>query len=235
MRRLLGLGAWMLMLLTQAACEGANINGPDQWFVSVLETGDGGSPSIAVGDTVTLSAIARQYNFGPSPGANSDSESPRFRWTVADTSVAHVSQLGTVQAVSPGWTRIQVMFTGPHGGQSSFALIQVVPRTSLVTITLSRDTIFVGDTVRAVGRALDAVGQPVAGAVLQVGADQRLTSLGAEGTSVTSPIGSQMVAPVTVIYRANVAGTIEIDALRPYVRFSQELTARVNLVVLPRP
>lgn len=234
MRRLIGISAYVLVLFAQLACRSDSINSPNSWFVYVLQPGDGAAPFLAVGDTITYTASAQEFNFGITPATDSHQEPLLFRWSSADAAVVQVDQFGVVRAVAPGLTRIQADFTGPHGGRSSAAPIQVVPRTSVVTVTLSRDTVFVGDTVRAVGRALDSAGRPVAGAVLRVAADQRLTTLGAEGTTIAGPGGYRAtVSPVTVIYRADIAGVVEVVALRPYLRFSQTLEARANLIVLP--
>lgn len=249
MRRLLGISTCTLALLVQAACASDSITGANQWVVSEIIPGDGGGQYLAIGDTVTLSASAREYDLAIAPGTDSRHEPARFRWSSSDPAVAQVDQYGGVRAIALGSALIQVVFTGQNGGRSASGAIQVVPPTSAVTVSLSQDTITLGDTVRVVGRALGAAGQPVTGAILQVAADnliagtalqasignQRLTVVRVEAATVPSAQGPQKLAPVTVTYRADQAGVVGIDVTRPYLRYSQLLHARANVVVLPRP
>ncbi|MEP6730649.1 MAG: Ig-like domain-containing protein [bacterium] len=117
----------LLVVALQAsllACGGGESAGPAA-IASIQITG--GATSVLIGASTTLTATARDKNGGAVSGAT-------FTWSSAATSVATVSQTGTVTGVAAGTTTISVS----SGGFSASTLVTVTPDNTPASITLSQ-------------------------------------------------------------------------------------------------
>ncbi|WP_420634363.1 Ig-like domain-containing protein [Candidatus Palauibacter sp.] len=107
--------------------------------------------TLAVGDTLRLSAVATDGNGHPVATA-------QFAWSSDDTTVARVDSTGLVTAAGSGMTTIAVS----AGSASASAAITVEQEVSAVTVTPVADTLVVGDTLRLSAVATDSNGRPLA-------------------------------------------------------------------------
>jgi hypothetical protein len=176
----------------------------------------------ALGDTLTLSPVARDRLGSIVPGAS-------LTYSVADSGVAAVGSGSQLRSVAPGQT--QVVVTDPETGIVGTAVVRVVQRAA--TIRLALDTASfdaLGDTVQAAFSAWDRLGAVIANAsatyrstnpsVVAVSADGQASSQnnGSALLIAESADGPADTAQVTVAQRvtAIVLGrdTLSFESLR---------------------
>ena len=110
----------------------------------------------ALGDTVRLSAEARDANGRPVAGA-------AVAWSSNDTSVVTVDAAGLVTAAATG----TAVVTARAGAATGEARVSVQQSVDAVVVTPPAATLSVGDTLRLSAEARDANGHPVAVAVFE--------------------------------------------------------------------
>ena len=196
---------------------------------------------VAVGDTVRLTAEARDANGHAVAGAE-------LAWSSDDESVVMVDEDGVVTAVGNGTAGVTVS----SGGQSASAMVTVEQQVAEVVVTPAADTLVaVGDTVRLTAEARDANGHVVAGAelawssddesVVMVDEDGVVTAVGNGTAGVTVSSGGQSASAMVTVEQqvAEVVVTPAADtlvAVGDTVRLTAEardcgLRGRVGVVV----
>ena len=108
--------------------------------------------SLVVGDTVRLTAEARDANGNPIPGS-------AFVWRTSSEQVAGVDSTGLVRAHGRG----EATITATSGSVSDDALVTVRQDVASVVVSPSDASLVVGDTVRLTAEARDANANPVPG------------------------------------------------------------------------
>lgn len=132
--------------------------------LSCGESATSGDPAVA---RIEASPAALELTIGESRGvtaraldAGGSQLSRRLFWSVADPSVATVTQGGIVTSVAPGTTQLAVS----AGGQSTIVPVTIAGRDpSLVQVTPTTATITVGGTTALTASVLDATGAVVPG------------------------------------------------------------------------
>jgi uncharacterized protein YjdB len=142
---------------------GPNLNDVPGYSISKVIV-DPPSATILIPDTVTaaneisFSAVALGKGGGSLSGI-------RFAWSTSDPSIAVVDSLGVVTPIRPG--TVEVIASAHKTGK---ALLEILPATQTVTVSPTRDTIFVDepivsarDTVRLAAKAYDPFGVQLTG------------------------------------------------------------------------
>jgi Tol biopolymer transport system component len=165
MMRLTGFMLLCLLALTLVGCGGgggSNSNpggNPGVTISSVNLVIPSGTPTVLVGQTAQLSAVARDANGNPVnvPAAN-------FTYTSDNLGVATVSTTGLLTGISKGSANITVRESST--GKTATGLITVdVANTTIASVTLNipsgTPTVLVGQTAQLSAVAKDANGNPV--------------------------------------------------------------------------
>src|SRR5690349_8051660 len=126
---------------------------------------------VEVGDTMVVSAtgwldgLIGMFSYAPILDA---------RWSITPASVARLEPLGPppadsfqqartlVRGVSPG----AAVVTATSSGKSGSTTVHVIPRVAALEVTLSANTVTVGDTLSVTIRLVDQTGAAVTGPVL---------------------------------------------------------------------
>ncbi|WP_423925033.1 Ig-like domain-containing protein [Candidatus Palauibacter sp.] len=165
----------------------------------------------AVGDTVRLSAAARDANGHVVAGAV-------FAWSSSDASVVAVDSAGLVTAVGAGTSEVAAR----SGSVTGTARVSVRPSVDSVVVAPSAvELTAVGDTVRLSAAARDANGHVVAGAVFAwSSSDASVVAVDSAGLVTAVGAGTSEVAARS----GSVTGTARVS-VRPSVAY---------VVVMPR-
>ncbi len=157
--------------------------------------------TITVADRITFSATALGKSGAPLTGM-------RFAWSTSDASIATVDSAGVVTPVRPG--TVEVIASAFKVGK---ATLEILPATQAVTVSPTRDTIFVdepivsaGDTARLTPKAFDPFGQPLTGvAFTWQSSSATVATVDASGNVHATGLGS---ATITVTANGRAATSI---------------------------
>ena len=114
------------------------------------------SPSIVVGATVQLDAVALDAGGEPLSGHS-------FTWQTSDPSIATISTSGLVTGVSAGGPVTITATTDGVSGTSSVTVTSSSEPVASVEVTPASASIIVGGTVQLTATPKDAAGQPLSG------------------------------------------------------------------------
>lgn len=140
--------------------------------------------TLEVGDTITLTAAARNASGSTMPGT-------RMIWTVDDEHVASVDQQrGEVRALAPGETII----TASAGTVSKgVRLVVISRRVAAIQISLPPGSLRVGDSVQLVAKAEDKTHESVSEAVNWMSGDSAVAEISDNGILVAQKPGIALV------------------------------------------
>ena len=186
--------------------------------------------TLAVGDTVWISAEARDAKGEPLP----DSE---VRWETGDASVATVDATGLAGALVRATGQGSTTITARSGPRSGTARVTVVAAVGSVVVTPPEATLAVGDTVRISAEVRDAAGAPIPDAgvkwetgdasVATVDAAGLVRALGRGSSTVTARSG-----PVTGTARVTVvttAGSVVVTPAEPVLTVGDTLPLEAEI------
>jgi alpha-tubulin suppressor-like RCC1 family protein len=139
----------------------------------------------------------------------------RFAWSTSDASIATVDSVGVVTPVRPG--TVEVSASAFKVGK---ATLEILPATEAVTVSPSRDTIFVdepivsaGDTARLTPQAFDPFGQQLTGvAFTWSSSSATVATVDASGNVHATGLGS-----ATITVTANGRAATSIVTVMPLV------------------
>ena len=182
--------------------------------------------TLAVGDTVWISAEVRDAKGEPDPDAV-------VEWETSDASVATVDAAGLVRALGRGSTTI----TARSGAVSGTARVTVLAAAGSVFVTPPEATLAVGDTVRISAEVWDAEGVPIQDAVVEWSTDDAsvatvdaaglVRALGRGSTTITARSGAVSgTARVTVV---TTAGSVVVTPAEPVLTVGDELPLEAEI------
>src|SRR5919202_918307 len=179
------------LLLAAVACGGSS--GPSRPPVaSVTVTASSSGPLTSVGDTLVLTAVARDATGAPIAGV-------AIAFTSSNSAVATVTQGGLVTAVANGVATIHAAAEGKEATLD----VSVAQAVAQVLVTPGSIRVPPGETPLFHASVLDARNHPVAGAPAPVWttSDPSVATIGTDGratVSSTAPDGSTAAAIATV-------------------------------------
>ena len=217
MRRVLAI----LAMIALASCDDEPVFFVSLWFVPA----EGAHTAVMfVRDTATLRALASARGWPTTVRHDSENGAARrFRWTSSDTTVAHVSPDGLVEARATG---VAMLRAEVDGVISDPLALRVSPQVSTLWITPSMAAIRVGDTVAFQIVARDAAGEPLHGILVSV------RTTGALGPSIETPF---LATPGTLHFRAGAVGRAEVFAAAYHGRFPRAIHSDTSVLIVTAP
>ena len=201
----------LCLLLAAVACGGSS--GPARPPVaSVTLTASSAGPLTSLGDSLMLTAVARDASGEPIPGAG-------VVFTSSNAAVATVTQGGLVTAVANGVTTIHAAAEGKEA-TLDVTVAQVVAQ---VLVTPGSIRVPPGETPLFHASPVDARNHPVAGApgTVWTTSDSSVATIGADGratVSSTASDGAMATAVATVgTVSSTAGGLMTVDSTAVYV------------------
>lgn len=141
-------------------------------------------PTIHVGDTLSLTAVARDADGEPI----TDSVPT---WSSSNADVLAITPAGRARAVAPGTATLRAT----AGAKFDAATVQVLPaQVGSIEFLTARSSFVVGDTITFVARPLDADGAPIDGHVVTWSSSAAdVIAIGATGKATAVAPGSAMI------------------------------------------
>jgi hypothetical protein len=176
---------------------------------------------MAVNDSATFYAEARNNTFMSGVLYESQTEPARFRWSTSDPAVATVN-FGLVRAHQAGVATIDASAEGITGHRP----LEVELMVAQIIVTVAPDPVHVGDTVVVTVTAADSLGLPLDNAhVVSWPADAKVSM-------VTWP-EDMPVTPYTYRIRADSAGTAVIRSNWSCLSAEPPLERLMTYTILP--
>jgi hypothetical protein len=159
--------------------------------------------TLGMGDTLTFTAVARDANGHPIPGAH-------FAWSVSDPSVATINPAGGLAtAVAPG----TVTVIARSGAAMGSAVLRVVDIASIAVVPGGEPKVTVGGTVQFTAVVTDAAGNVVPGVrLIWTSSDPAVASIDAASGLAVGLIPGNSVIRASA---GNVSGQAILVVLAP--------------------
>ena len=177
--------------------------------IYIVDVEPGLTTLLSIGDTVSLTAVAKDTNGHDISGAT-------YVWSVEDESVATISSDGLVTAISEGKAVIRVSASKDGVSTVHGATVLVRPWIASVEMSPSSTTLSsIGDTASLTATARDANGNAISGATIAwSSSDERVATVSSDGLVTAIGRGRATITATASKYGFRLEGTATVSVLR---------------------